>query len=135
MTPKNASEPTEAEIIGNYRPDHLYTHEWANGAGKYLNVVIDEESGTPKAIDIELEPHARNRIKVTITFVRESNDIRMVEIKKFKHYKRQGWQPAPDEEGGVGHQRVTLRPFSFEKLLAFLRFITELDVPGLLGAA
>ena len=71
MAPQNSSEPDEAQIVGNSRPDHLYTHEWSNGAGKYLNVVIDEVSGQPQAIDINLDPNARNRIKVTITFVRE----------------------------------------------------------------
>jgi hypothetical protein len=131
MNPQHSEEPSEAQIVGNSRPDHLYTHDWANGAGKYLNVVIDEASGQPQAIDIHLEPDARNRIKVTITFVREHNNIRMIEIKKFKHYKRKGWQPAPDDETGFGYQRVTLSPFSFEKLLAFLRFMTELDIPGI----
>lgn len=131
MTHRHNEELTEAEIVGNYRSDHLYAHEWANHEGKYLNVVIDEESGQPNGIDIHLEPNARNRIKVTITFVREGNDIRKIEIKKFKHYKRKGWQPAPDDETGFGHQRITLRPFSFEKLLAFLRFVSELDIPGI----
>lgn len=131
MAPQNSSEPDEAQIVGNSRPDHLYTHEWSNGAGKHLNVVIDEVSGQPQAIDINLDPNARNRIKVTITFVREHNDIRKIEIKKFKHYKRKGWQPAPDDETGFGHQHVTLRPLTFEKLLAFLRFVAELDIPGI----
>jgi Domain of unknown function (DUF4263) len=130
MTPESGDRPTEAQIVGNSRPDHLYTHEWANGAGKYLNVVIDE-TGQPLSIDIDLEPRARNRIKVSITFVRERNDIRMIEIKKFKHYKRKGWQPAPDEDTGFGHQRITLRPFTFEKLLAFLQFISQLDIRGI----
>lgn len=121
--------PEEAEIVGRSRTDHLYNHVWANGEGRYLNVILDD-TGSPQAIDIDLEPHARNRIKVTITFVRERGDITMIELRKFKHYKRKGWQPCPDETG-YGHQRLTLRPFSFEKLVAFLRFISELDIPGI----
>ena len=105
MSFRGDRESTEAEIVGNCRPDHLYTHEWANGEGKYLNLVIDEEGGQPSGIDVHLEPNARNRIKGTITFIRERNEIRKIEIKKFKHYKHKGWQPAPDDEGGVGNHR------------------------------
>jgi hypothetical protein len=129
MNKKKGETPSEAEIVGRSRVDHIYTHDWASGEGRYLNVVLDD-SGTPKEIDIDLEPNARNRIKVTLSFVREAGDIRMIELKKFKHYKRSGWQPAPDSSG-FGHEHITLRPFTFAKLLSVLRFITELDVKGI----
>jgi len=73
MTPPPNSEVDEAQIVGNHKADQLYTHEWSSGEGRYLNFVIDE-AGQP-SIDIELEPHAKNRIKVTISFVHERNDI------------------------------------------------------------
>ena len=129
MNKETIEEPSEAEIVGRSRVDHLYTHEWVNGEGRYLNVILDD-SGEPQSIDIDLEPHARNRIKVTVTFVRERGDITMIELRKFKHYKRKGWQPCPDDTG-FGHQRITLRRYSFEKLLALLKFISELDISGI----
>jgi hypothetical protein len=129
MTNRPKSEVDEAEIVGNYKSDHLYTHEWPSGEGRYLNFVIDEH-GRPQAIDIELEPDARNRIKVTISFVRAKEDITQIELRKFKLYKHKGWQPCPDENG-FGHQHITLRPYSFEKLMAFLQFISGLDIPGI----
>lgn len=129
MSDPNTADPTEAEIVGRSRPDHLYTHEWPSGEGRFLNFIVDEQ-GDAQGIDIELEPHARNRIKVTITFVRDKGDITKIEFRKFKHYKRRGWQPCPDENG-FGHQHLTLRPYSFEKLLAFLQFVSSLDIPGI----
>lgn len=129
MTRNNIPESDEAEIVGRSRPDHLYTHEWPSGEGRYLNFIIDE-AGQAQSLDIELEPHARNRIKVTISFVRDRGDISKIELRKFKLYKRRGWQPCPDENG-YGHQRITLRPYSFEKLLAFLHFVSGLDIPGI----
>jgi Domain of unknown function (DUF4263) len=129
MTNQQKSEPDEAEIVGRSRPDHLYTHEWPSGEGRYLNFIIDE-SGQAQAIDIDLEPNARNRIKVTISFVRDRGDISKIELRKFKLYKRKGWQPCQDENG-FGHQHITLRPYSFEKLLAFLHFVSGLDIPGI----
>jgi chitinase len=105
MNQKKVDTPSEAEIVGRSRVDHIYTHDWANGEGRYLNVILDD-SGSPKEIDIDLEPNARNRIKVTLSFVREAGDIRMIELKKFKHYKRSGWQPAPDS-AGFGHEHIT----------------------------
>lgn len=129
MANENSAEIDEAEIVGRSRPDHLYTHEWPSGEGRYLNFIIDE-AGQPQSIDIELEPHARNRIKVTISFLRDRGDINKIELRKFKYYKRKGWQPCPDETG-FGPQRLTLRPYSFEKLLAFLHFVSGLDIPGI----
>jgi hypothetical protein len=129
MNHKKDEAPSEAEIAGRSRLDHIYTHDWANGEGRYLNVILDD-NGDPQGVDIDLEPDARNRVKVTLTFVREAGDIRMIELKKFKHYKRRGWQPAPDS-AGFGHEHITLRPFTFGKLLSVLRFITELDVKGI----
>ncbi|MBS0416323.1 MAG: DUF4263 domain-containing protein [Proteobacteria bacterium] len=130
MTRPPRSEVDEAQIVGNHKADHLYTHEWTSGEGRYLNFVIDEQ-GRPQTIDVELEPHARNRIKVTISFVHDRNDITKIELKKFKLYKRKGWQPCPDDETGFGNQHITLRPYSFEKLLAFLQFVSGLDIPGI----
>jgi len=129
MANQPKSDVDEAQIVGNYKADHLYTREWSSGEGRYLNFVIDEH-GWPQAIDIELEPHARNRIKVTISFVHDRSDITKIELKKFKLYKRKGWQPCPDDRG-FGHQHITLRPYSFEKLLAFLQFVSGLDIPGI----
>ena len=86
MTRPPHLEVDKAQIVGNSRPDHLYTREWMSGEGRCLNFVIDEP-GHP-AIDIELEPHARNRIKVTISFVHERNDITKIDLTKFNRGTR-----------------------------------------------
>lgn len=124
---EHAEEPDEAAIAGRSRVDHLYTHDWKNGKGRYLNVTFHDD-GSPHEIEVDLEPSARNRVKLTVAFLKENGDIKSIELKKFKHYMHRGWQPFGDE---YGPEHITFRPFSFGKLLAFLRLITELDLNGI----
>jgi hypothetical protein len=38
-------EPSEGEIVDNHRLDHLYTHPFRDGKGKYFTVVSSDEAG------------------------------------------------------------------------------------------
>ena len=116
----------DAQYVGKYRPDTLYTHDWRNGAGRYLSVVTTEEGN--QALDVLLEPHAKNRVKVRFDFVRERGDIKSVRIGKFKHYKHDGWKQF---WGETGPETINLTPITFEKILSIIELIGELDIDGI----
>src|SRR3989338_6665533 len=42
----NNEKPDEAKIVGNYKPEHLYTAHFKNGEGKFFNVVTEESGDT-----------------------------------------------------------------------------------------
>src|SRR6266403_5962552 len=60
-------ESGEAEIVDNYRLDHLYTHPFRGGAGKYFTVVSKDDQGTPTVVEFEHPWPARNKIKTRLT--------------------------------------------------------------------
>ncbi len=86
-------DASEAEIVDNYRLDHLYTHAFKDGSGKFFTVVSRDEAGAVVAVDAEDPRPLRNKIKTTLTFVRGApgGHIRAIEFKRFKFYKRNGY--------------------------------------------
>ncbi len=66
---------------------------------------------------------SRNRIKLTLTFIRETNEIKTVSLKRFKQFKARGWV----EDDGP----FEMTHFSFEKLASLLNLLKELDLANL----
>jgi hypothetical protein len=116
------SDVTEQDFIANGKLDHLYTHHFQNGAGKYFNIITTEEGNT--TFEYEEPGIRRNRLKLTLTFIRDKNDITAVTLKRFKFYKNEGWQ----EQFWGPHDPFTLPHFSFEKLATFLKLLSDLDL-------
>jgi hypothetical protein len=86
-------EATEADIVDNYRLDHLYTYAFRNGAGKYFTVVSHDDWGTAAVVDFEHPYPSRNKIKTRLTFIKSDDGGRISEIdlKRFKFYKNKGY--------------------------------------------
>lgn len=118
-------KPDEAKIVGNYKPDHLYTANFRDGAGKFFNIVTQEDGST--TIEYHQPIPTRNRVKLTVTFIKEHNDIKEVAFKKFKQYKHKGWI---EQEWDPG-EPVSFSYFSFQKLAAFLQLLSELDLASI----
>lgn len=122
MTSFQSEKSDEATIVGGCKPDHLYTANFKSGEGKYFNIVTEETSDT--TIEYVQPIPKQNRIKLTLTFIKKHNDISQVSFKKFKEYKHKGWVEQYWEPG----EPVSFSYFSFEKLVAFLRLLSELDL-------
>ena len=115
----------EVAAIGNYSTDTIYQSDFKNGAGKYFNIIVEDGNTS-----VEYHPPfpSRNRIKLTVTFIRESGELTEVALKKFRQYTKKGvsrW-----EEQGWG-EPMTFTHFTFEKLLKFLKLLTELDLANI----
>lgn len=55
MAIREASGPSDAEIVDNHRLDNLYTHAFKNGAGKFFVVVSADQEGTPEVVEADQE--------------------------------------------------------------------------------
>ncbi|MEQ1899500.1 MAG: Shedu immune nuclease family protein [Devosia sp.] len=115
------SDATELDFINGGLLDHLYTHEFANRAGRFFNVITDEEGTT---VEYEEPGVIRNRLKLTLTFVNEGKRIKSVTLKKFKFYKNDGWV----EQYFGPTDPFSLTHFSFEKLVGFLHVLVQADL-------
>lgn len=118
----------EEKAIGNVWTDTIYPHDFKDMAGKYLNIVTEESGNTT----VEYHPPfpSRNRVKLTVTFIRAQNDIKEVVLKKFKQYSTRGVSRWEEQGWGPG-EPMTFTHFTFEKLLGFLKLLTELDLANL----
>ena len=116
-----ANNKNEADIVGNYKPDHLYTAKFRDGAGKFFNIVTLDDGNT--SIEYHQSIPTNNRVKLTVTFIKERNDIKEVSFKGYKQYKHKGWVEQEWEPG----EPVTFSYFSFKKLIAFLPEINIID--------
>lgn len=122
------SDFDEEATIGNFWTDTIYPNEFKDGSGKFLNIVAEEDGSTTA----EYYPPfpSRNRIKLTATFVRASGDIKEVRLKKFKQYTTKGVSRWEEQWFGPG-EPMTFTHLTFEKLLGFLKLLTELDLANL----
>jgi len=118
MNPINSETKSEAEFIGNYKLDHLYTHDFKNGEGRYFNIVTEDNTSC-----IEYFPPfpVRNRVSLKIKFIKEKNEIKEVSFSNYKQLKA-GWTKTGE---------VVFTHFSFQKLATFLKYLSELDLPGI----
>ena len=123
----NGGRFDEESTIGNYWTDTIYPNDFTNGAGKFFNIVAEEDGTT-----IEYQPPypSRNRVKLTVTFLRERGEVKEVTLKKFKQYKSRGVDRWEEQSFGPG-EPMTFTHFTFEKLLGFLKLLTELDLANL----
>lgn len=115
----------EAIFVGGCKLDHLYPRDFKNGAGRFFNYVV-EENGTT-TVDYSPPHPSKNRIKLTLTFIREKNEIVALTLKRFKHYKNEGWV----EDQFASGEPFQLSHFSFEKLASLLQLLKDLDLISL----
>jgi hypothetical protein len=66
---------------------------------------------------------SRNRIKLTVTFLRQPGDIKEVTLKKFKQYTTRGVSRWEEQSWGP-NDPMTFTHFTFEKLLGFLKSLS-----------
>lgn len=112
----------EAEMVDNHRLDHLYTHSFRDGKGKYFTVVSSDDHGSPSVVEFEHPLPTRNKIKTRLTFIK-SNDgghIKEIELKRFKYYARRG--DVETEEG------ITFSFPYFVGLISFLQSLAGLNL-------
>lgn len=115
----------ETNFVGGCKMDHLYPRDFKNGAGRFFNYVIEDNSAT--TVEYSLPYKSKNRIKITLTFIHKSNEITAVTFKRFKHYKREGWV----EDRFMSDEPFQLSHFSFEKLVSLLQLLKDLDLASL----
>lgn len=117
---------TEENIfVGGCKTDHLYPRDFKNGSGRFFNYVIEEEGA--KTIEYSPPFPSKNRIKLSLTFIYGSNEIKTITLKRFKHYKREGWV----EDRFISDEPFQLSHFSFEKLASLLHLLKDLDLASL----
>lgn len=116
-------EAAEAEIVDNYRLDHLYTHPFRDGAGKYFTVVSKDDLGTPTVVEFEHPWPTRTKVKTRLTFIKSDDGGRItdIEIKRFKFYARKGYVET-DEDG------ITFSFPYFVGLVGFLQSLAGLNL-------
>lgn len=118
----------EEKAIGNRRLDTMYAADFPKEAGKFLQVVFEDK--TPVGIEYHPPFPWRNRTKVRISWVRESGDIKEVELRQFKEYVTKGIPRWEEQWAGPG-EPMRLNHLTFAKLLATLKLVTELDIANL----
>lgn len=117
----------EATFVGGCKTDHLYVHDFKDGAGRFFSYVI--EDGDADSTTVEYSPPfpRRNKIKLSFKFLRASNEVTEVSFKRFKYYKQEGWV----EDRFMSDEPFKLSHFSFEKLASLLRLLTDLDLASI----
>lgn len=98
---------SEEEIILNYKPNRLYSHEFE--VGRFFQVVHEDEQGAV----IKFAP----RTMLKVVYLKDQDDIEGFEIIKVIHNKET--------------ERIKLSKFNFAQLKAFLSFISEIDLKGI----
>jgi len=127
-TMTNGGNFDEESAIGKYWTDTIYPSNFKSGAGKYFTVVTEEDGVST----VEYQPPypSRNRVKLVVTFLREGSEIKEVTLKKFKQYRSRGVDRWEEQSFGPG-EPMTFTHFTFDKLLGFLKLLTELDLTNL----
>lgn len=115
-------EASEAEMVDNHRLDHLYTHPFRDGKGKYFTVVSSDDHGMPSVVEFEHPWPTRNKIKTRLTFIKsdDGGHIKEIELKRFKYYARKG--NVGTEEG------ITFSFPYFVELIGFLQSLAGLNL-------
>lgn len=119
---KTESAPSDAQLADNHRLDHLYTHAFKDGSGKYFTVVTSDPDGLPQVIDAAHPYPVRNKVKTRLTFIKspEGGQIKNIELKRFRFYARRG--DVETEEG------ITFSFPFFVSLIGFLQSFTGLNL-------
>lgn len=119
------SSADETTFVSGCKTEHLYPRDFKDGSGRFFNYVIEDDGST----SVEYSPPypSRNRIKLTLTFIRRTNEIATVTFKRFKQYKHEGWV----EDRFMSDEPFQLSHFSFEKLASLLQLLKDLDLASL----
>jgi hypothetical protein len=107
MMSRALAKTSEEEIISNYKPNHLYSHEFEGG--RFFQIVHEDINGAV----IKFAP----KTMLKIVYLKEQDDIEGFEIIKIVH----------DNET----QRIKLNKFNIAQLKGFLSFISEIDLKGI----
>jgi hypothetical protein len=115
-------EPSQAEIVDNHRLDHLYTHAFRDGSGKYFTVVSSDEAGVPVVVEAESPYPTRNKVKTRLTFIKSEDGgyIKEIELERYKFYAKKGY--VPQSEG------ITFSFPFFVGLIGFLQSLAKLNL-------
>lgn len=114
----------ETTFVAGCKLDNMYVHDFKDGAGRFFNYVIEEGENGSTTIEYIPPYPSRNRIKLSLKFIRASNEVTEITLKRFKFYKKEGWV----EDRFVSDEPFKLSHFSFEKLTSLLRLLTDLDL-------
>lgn len=99
--------PTEEDVIGNSKLEHLYNHDF--GGGRFFQVVF--------ADDNEVHIKIASRTMFKIVYLPDKDDIEGLEIVKLV--------------SGSEKERLKLSKFNFAQLRCFLEFISTVDLKGI----
>lgn len=102
-------KPSEEEIIKTSKTNRLYSHEFE--AGRFFQVVHEDENGAT----IRFAP----RTMLKIIYIKDQDDIEGFEIIKLVNESEK--------------ERVKFSKFNFAQLKEFLRFISEIDLKGIIS--
>ena len=103
---------SDAEYIGNYKPNHLYVHPGEKGA--YATLVAENET-----IIGEIEVTQRTRIAVSAFYVADNADYGTVKFTKLTFHKTYKWQEK---------ESIKLNQFQLSHIRQFLSLISVLDL-------
>ena len=116
--------------LGNYWTDTIYPNNFTNGAGKFFTIITEEDSGTT----VEYQPPypSRNRVKLTVTFLRAQGEITEVTLKKFKQYTSRGVGSWEEQSFGPGDPNDGALRRSLPELIAYSSYAeaTTLHAPS-----
>jgi hypothetical protein len=114
-------QPTEGDIALNSKLDTLYTHPFKvigdGGVGKFFNIVTTDEYGSPEEVELELSP----RVKISVVFIKNKNEINQIVLKKYRFTKKRGWIEDKTE-------CIKISPVTFKKINGFINFLSSLDL-------
>lgn len=112
----------DAEIVDNYRLDHLYTNAFHDNSGKYFTVVSRDESDDSIVVDAEQPKPIRNKIKTRLTFIKspDGGKIKRIFFRRYKYYKNNGYRALPEHID-----------FSFDYFVGLIGFLQSLSALNL----
>lgn len=116
-----SDEQEEGEIVRNSRLDTLYMNAFptvSQGEGRFFNVTTLEDG--VHQVDFEPTP----RVRITILFFKEQDEIASVRIQKFKFVRGRGFLRSRREQ-------VEMKHVTFEKVLGLIKFLSDLDLASI----
>lgn len=111
--------PSEDEVIDNSKPNHLYSRDFEqNGVkkGKYFSVVYQDREGATLQVSA--------RIQLKVVYIYEKDEISGFEITKIK-------KKSSKAEYEETKEKITLSSMNLGEILAFAKFISEVDLKGI----
>jgi len=104
-------QPSEAEILANKRAGRIYVADFQKGEGKYISVVMKEETESYD-LSIKISP----KIEVRITYINDDDKIVGVQISKLS---------------GSSIEKIHLSTLGFKGVLGLLQIFSGLDLKSI----